>query len=246
MSKAAIVWKRRAREAKRAVATGQAKQLTRQQRVAVDESMGPTSRDREDKIVAGLKLLQQRLDHLGLQMRQVGDDGNCQFRSLSHQMFGTERYHLAVRHRTTEYMKEKEEIYSLYYAGDDWDGYLRELAVSRTWGDELSVKAACEAFNVPVHIVSSEQENWHLVYRPEIAEEDHKSISGGGSKPRKSQPAIPPKPVFMAYVSPIHYNSILLHEKAGMRASWSSGPASKSQGSAPLGRTLSAPDSVFC
>ena len=63
------------------------------------------------------------------------------------------------------------------------------MQTDRTWGDELTLRAAADAFGCVVHVITSTTENWHLVYQPE--------------KPRE-----PPKSLFLTYVSPVHYNTI--------------------------------------
>ena len=51
---------------------------------------------REDSIVDGLKRLTERLQHLGLRTIPSEDDGNCQFRSLSQELYGTTRIDCAA------------------------------------------------------------------------------------------------------------------------------------------------------
>lgn len=64
------------------------------------------------------------------------------------------------------------------------------------WGDELTLKAACEAFGTDIHVVASTEGNWHLKYSPESAE---------------SRPGT--KRIFVTYISPVHYNVLQLDRK---------------------------------
>merc|ERR1711907_770581 len=75
LTKAAVVFKKKAQQARDAVATGKAEPLTPIQRKAIDDSRNGGRLGREDSIVAGLALLNDRLKNHGLQMRNVGDDG---------------------------------------------------------------------------------------------------------------------------------------------------------------------------
>lgn len=49
--------------------------------------------------------LQKRLDRLKLDMHVVSGDGNCQFRSVSFTLFGTQDYHRLVRRKAAEQMR---------------------------------------------------------------------------------------------------------------------------------------------
>ncbi|CAM9405351.1 unnamed protein product, partial [Heterosigma akashiwo] len=37
---------------------------------------------------------------------------------------------------------------------------------SRTWGDELTLRAVAEEYGVRVHVMTSTEENWYLHYDP--------------------------------------------------------------------------------
>ena len=149
-----------------------------------------TKMGREDQIVEGLKLLTDRATFIGVHILQMADDGNCQFRALSHELFGHERHHLVVRARVIAYLRAHASEYS-FYVGDesDWSHYLSVMCQDRTWGDELTLRAASEAFGSVVHVVTSEKENWLLQYGQPLDE------------PRQRH-------LFLAYVSPIHYNVV--------------------------------------
>lgn len=50
-------------------------------------------------LLSGRDVAMSRFRQLGLEQIPQAADGSCQFRSLSHQLFGDARYHLAVRSR---------------------------------------------------------------------------------------------------------------------------------------------------
>ena len=52
------------------------------------------------------------------------------------------------------------------------------MSMSRTWGDELTLRACSDSFQVPIHVVQSTVDNWYLVYEP----------SEAGDRPVQSSP----------------------------------------------------------
>jgi len=94
------------------------------------------------KIGAAVTVLKQRLSYYGLHMLQVGGDGNCQFRSASQQLFGTEAHHGYVRQQAVEYMRSHKALFSGFCADAvEFERYLARIARDRTWGDELTLRA---------------------------------------------------------------------------------------------------------
>ena len=73
----------------------------------------------------------------------------------------------------------------------DWAHYLGRMAKSREWGDELTLQAACGAFAVDVHVISTETEHFHLEYACPVPS------------------AATPRKLFLSYISPIHYNVVV-------------------------------------
>lgn len=143
---------------------------------------------------AGVALLESRLAKMRLRTERMGDDGNCQFRALSHNLFGSQDHHAAVRERCVERISRRADEYSFLFESDaEFRAYVRDMRRNRTWGDELTLRACADAFGVRIHVVQSTKENWNLVYEPgEEADED------GGSKR-----------LFLSYISPVHYNAIV-------------------------------------
>ena len=72
----------------------------------------------------------------------------------------------------------------------EFDAYLKKMGRARTWGDELTLRAICNAFGVTLHVATSQAGSWYLKYEP------------GQSKTARS--------IFLAYISPVHYNAFAL------------------------------------
>ena len=77
--------------------------------------------------------------------------------------------------------------------------YCDDMAHDGTWGDELTLAAAADAFGVEVHVVQDTAANWHVAYAPTHAEDEDED-----APPRKT------RRVFVAYTAPVHYDAIEL------------------------------------
>eukprot|EP00656_Telonema_subtile_P045086 TRINITY_DN51355_c0_g1_i1.p1 TRINITY_DN51355_c0_g1~~TRINITY_DN51355_c0_g1_i1.p1 ORF type:complete len:316 (+),score=58.17 TRINITY_DN51355_c0_g1_i1:100-1047(+) len=156
---------------------------------------------REEQIREGIKLLEQRLLNHNLESEEMADDGNCQFRALSHQLYGTQDYHSQVRAFVVEHIRAHAEEYQLY-CDESIEVFLDRMQRDRVWGDEITLKAAVDALNATVHTVTSNEENWHLVYTPdEIVARNTDPVSPSSDTRRNK--------LFISYIAPVHYNSIL-------------------------------------
>lgn len=149
------------------------------------------SMSREDQIKEGSALLKERCKFLGMTSTKIGDDGNCQFRAVSHELFGTQEHHGMVRERIAALLWRSKDQYAGFFEGDQWSDHVKRLQQPGEWGDELSLQACAEAFGVRVHIISSESENWYLVYEPTK-----------GLAPNARE-------IFLTYVAPVHYESLV-------------------------------------
>ena len=134
-------------------------------------------------------------------------DGACQFRALAYQLLGEQSHHAVVRQVVIAHMRRHEAFFCIYFeAAGEFEVYLRKMAKPTTWGDELTLRAAAEAFGCVAHVITSEAANWYLVYK---SEEGDDSADVEAILPR-ARLAPPPrgKDVMLAYVSPIHYNAV--------------------------------------
>ncbi|KAL6756630.1 hypothetical protein V8C86DRAFT_2644201 [Haematococcus lacustris] len=120
-------------------------------------------------------------------MLTMAGDGNCQFRTISFELFATQDMHLHVRRVVMEHIKSHHAEYECFL-GEDMDAYITCMSRGGTWGDELTLRAACDAFGVLTHVVTSDAQNWYLKYQPANLKSD--------------------KEMFLTYIAPIHYNAI--------------------------------------
>ncbi|KAG5509006.1 hypothetical protein GH5_06231 [Leishmania sp. Ghana 2012 LV757] len=123
---------------------------------------------REQIIRVGVQRLYQRLNELHLAVHHVQNDGNCQFRAISHQLFGNEDYHDIIRSQIVSYMRSaRAQSFDHYFESSvHADAYYDNLAKPGTWGDELSLRAASDCLYVNIHVLSSEERNCYITYRP--------------------------------------------------------------------------------
>lgn len=116
----------------------------------------------------GIQRLKERLKDLKLVIRRIKNDGNCQFRAISQQLLGSEECHDIVRHHVVSYMKRvrKEQFDCYFDSPDAADRYFQRLSQLGTWGDELTLRGASDSLYINIYVISSEERNFVIVYRP--------------------------------------------------------------------------------
>ena len=132
-------------------------------------------------------VLAERLTFLGCEEHMISGDGNCQFRALSSELFGTQQHHAYVRLCIVEHMRAPPDDFSPFVA-ESFEKYLKRMARLRCWGDELTLRAALDYFGACIHLITSDSKNWHILYTPTEAKSD--------------------RHLFLSYISPVHYNTV--------------------------------------
>jgi len=113
-----------------------------------------------------------------------------QFRALADQLFGDQKHHAVTRQAAVDQMRLNSDFFGIYFeAAHEFHAYLRDMGRSRTWGDELTLRAAVEAFGCRAHVVTSEPANWYLVYQPEG--EPLTSLPLPKARARRAPPSVP-------------------------------------------------------
>ena len=140
--------------------------------------------------------LTRRLERLSLPVRRCRGDGNCQFRAISYVLFDTEEHHGRVREASVAYLRANASEYAAFVGSEGLREYLVNMGRRGTWGDELTLCGAANAFDCVIHVITSEKQNWYLQYWPKEGKE------GSACK------GVYKREVFLAYTFPLHYDAV--------------------------------------
>eukprot|EP00052_Salpingoeca_macrocollata_P009810 m.77057 g.77057 ORF g.77057 m.77057 type:complete len:453 (-) comp17263_c0_seq2:1138-2496(-) len=104
---------------------------------------------------------QVQLGKLGLCIVDVAGDGNCLFRSFSHQLFGNCNHHHQLRQNVVNFMRLNADDFAPFVEDDQtFDEYLEELGQNGTYGDNDSIVAFARATRHTVVIHQLKQARW--------------------------------------------------------------------------------------
>ncbi|XP_055822792.1 OVARIAN TUMOR DOMAIN-containing deubiquitinating enzyme 9-like isoform X2 [Solanum dulcamara] len=88
--------------------------------------------------------LMDRLEVYDLVELKVSGDGNCQFRSLSDQIYRSTEHHKFVREQVVKQLKSHKELYE-GYVPMVYDEYLKKMSKAGEWGDHVTLQAAADS-----------------------------------------------------------------------------------------------------
>ena len=108
--------------------------------------------EHEREILEGRRRLQARLARLQIEEDEMVDDGNCLFRAVSHQIYGSQKFHLHVRSECIRQLSQaRHEYCGIYFeTKEDFEEYVGYMAKPGTWGDEVALKAISDIFKLQV------------------------------------------------------------------------------------------------
>lgn len=106
-----------------------------------------------------LSTYREKLRKLGFELAFMVGDGNCLFRAISHQVYGTPQQHVLVRNNCIDYLQINKERFTPFVASNenDFDTYLKEKRKTGVWGDHVELQALCEIYKRPLYIFSETQ-----------------------------------------------------------------------------------------
>ena len=93
-------------------------------------------------------------------LHNVLSDGNCMFRALSHQLYGSDEHHHEVRRILLEVIQRNQITYQPYWIEDmpwgkvTFNEHLQRLANLGSWGTQVELQAVSDYFNITVFVCS--------------------------------------------------------------------------------------------
>mmetsp|Transcript_9648 Transcript_9648/g.17765 ORF Transcript_9648/g.17765 Transcript_9648/m.17765 type:complete len:546 (-) Transcript_9648:1879-3516(-) len=94
------------------------------------------------------------LKERNLSIVEMVGDGNCLFRAISHQVYGTAAHHALVREYCVNYMEYERAYFEPFVVGgkDGFDAYVAHKRKSGVWGDDIELQAMCELYDRPAEV----------------------------------------------------------------------------------------------
>jgi hypothetical protein len=100
----------------------------------------------------------QRLRECGMVETQIEADGNCQFRALADQLFdGDQERYAECRAAAISQLRSEPDRYREFIT-EDWETYVSRMENDREWGDNITLQAAADYYEVTAHVYSHDPE----------------------------------------------------------------------------------------
>ncbi|XVE68835.1 hypothetical protein DITRI_Ditri09bG0101900 [Diplodiscus trichospermus] len=140
-----------------------------------------------DEEISDQRRLLNRLQLYGLVENKVQGDGNCQFRSLSDQLYHSEDHHRFVREQVVSQIELNPEMYRGYVPMAYGD-YLKKMSKNGEWGDHVTLQAVADSYGVKIFVVTSFKDTCYIEILPHT---------------QKSE-----RIILLSFWAEVHYNSI--------------------------------------
>lgn len=110
-----------------------------------------------------LQSFSESLRPMGLVIRDVANDGNCFFRAVSDQLYGTERFHSNLRHRACEYILRNRSRFIDFVEDDQsYEEYVADMRNEGVWADHIELQAISMVCRVNMRIHQSGKPSYDI------------------------------------------------------------------------------------
>ncbi|KAL1542417.1 OVARIAN TUMOR DOMAIN-containing deubiquitinating enzyme 9-like [Salvia divinorum] len=141
-----------------------------------------------DEATSDHQRLLNRLQLYDLVELKILGDGNCQFRSLSDQIYRTSDHHKFVREQVVNQLKLRPDLYKNYVPMAYGD-YIKKMSKNGEWGDHLTLQAAADWFGIKLFVVTSYRDTCYIEILPQTEQKSDRTL-------------------FLSFWAEVHYNSI--------------------------------------
>ena len=140
---------------------------------------------------SNMSVLTTRLARIGRQPVNIVGDGNCFFRSVSHQRYGTEDRHPQIRALAIQHLINCPEHFVEYNTDQSWLQYLQSMSRLGTWAGHIIIQAVANKHNLRINITES---------APNFSESTTVSSICTGSQTRQ-------RSIYIGHLDELHYVS---------------------------------------
>ena len=93
---------------------------------------------------------------LSLVRYDIGGNGDCFLKSVSHQLYKTADLHFEIRKAGIQHLNNHPEYFIQSISDNNWQSYIQQMSTSGTWCDNIIIQAVSNAFNCIIHITESD------------------------------------------------------------------------------------------
>lgn len=98
--------------------------------------------------------LQPRLASIGRKVDYIRGDGNCLFRAISKELYGTEDYHVDCRQEVCNLIEEYPNVFNQYIDGADVARHVEQMRVLGTWATTCEIYAVATLLQRQVYVLA--------------------------------------------------------------------------------------------
>jgi hypothetical protein len=98
-----------------------------------------------------------KLKEIGLEEYDIDGDGNCLFRAISHQLYGSDRSHLQLRSQAVDYIQRNADDFTPFLE-EPISKYVARMSKSGVYGGNLELVALSKLLNLNIVIYQSQSD----------------------------------------------------------------------------------------
>ena len=99
----------------------------------------------------------ENISNMNLFIKDIVGDGNCMFRAISDQVYGSEEKYDLLRQKCMDYLLIERDFFEQFVEGgkNGFDEYINMKRKNGVWGDDIELQALSEIYNRPIEIYSN-------------------------------------------------------------------------------------------